>query len=502
MGRWVGAVVGAWVLAAEAAPPEAPPNPWPAMAEVDLRFVHDTLKAQHPGPVDTENPAFNTWLEEGYARALERAREATSFEGWQHALMLYGNGFHDGHLRVSFSVAPVKNRWPGWTVALRDGKYGVTTAGAPVPPDAPAVGSEVLSCDGRALDVMLREDVLPYEGNGALESSRTHVAPLLFLDRGNPWRKLPERCTVREGGKTREVALTWRELDAADGRARAQTAAFGAPPPFAIRDFGPGGVWVSLPIFYPTSPEVAASLKAAVARASEWHKRPFIVFDVRGNTGGSSQWGADILRNLYGADFTDALNDAAPKDTQYVEWRVSPENQRYIASLEPLLTEQFGKDSHIVGFIHGISEGLAAAQKRGDVFYREPDSDEAKPAGDAKKPHAPVPSPVKGRVFVLTDGKCASACLDFVDNALHYPGITHVGLPTSTDTPYMEIRSEKAPSGMAQLNFAIKVYRNRPRSGVPLTPAHRFTGDISDTAALEKWVVGLKAPASAAASPR
>jgi hypothetical protein len=412
--------------------------------------------------------------------------------------MLYGNGFHDGHLGVSFSVGPLKYRWPGWTVALRGGKYGVTTAGAPVLQDAPAPGAEVVSCDGRALDVLLREDVLPYEGRADLEASRTEVAPLLFIDEGNPWRKLPQRCTVREGGKEREVALTWRSLDAADGRARAQTAAFGAPPPFAIRDFGPGGVWVSLPTFHPRSPEATASLKAAVARASEWRKRPFIVFDVRGNSGGSPQWGEDILRNLYGSDFTDALNDAAPKDTQYVEWRVSPENQRYIASLEPLLTEQFGKDSDIVGFIHGISEGLAAAQKRGDVLYREPD--EVKPAGDAKKPHAPVPSPVKGRVFLLTDGRCGSACLDFVDHALRYPGITHVGLPTSADTPYMEVRSEKAPSGMAQLGFAIKVYRNRPRSDVPFIPALRFTGDISDTAALEKWVVGLKAPASA--SPR
>lgn len=59
----------------------APPSPWATMAETDLRSMHDTLLAQHPGPLDAENPAFNQWLEQGHARALERARQATSFEG-------------------------------------------------------------------------------------------------------------------------------------------------------------------------------------------------------------------------------------------------------------------------------------------------------------------------------------------------------------------------------------------------------------------------------------
>lgn len=399
------------------------------------------------------------------------------------------------HLNVRFTVEPVKQRWPGWTVSLRDGKYVVATAGAAAVKDAPEAGSELVSCDGRPAETLLREDVLPYDGNPALEASRMNVAPLLLIDRGNPWRKLPARCTVREGGKEREVVLTWRDLDAAEGQARAQTAAFGAPPPFAVRDFGPGGVWVSLPRFYATSPEVGDSLRAAVKQASGWRGRSVIVFDVRGNTGGSSQWGADMLRNLYGADFEATLKAPESPRPEYVEWRVSPENQRYLASLEEPLAQQFGKDSPVMGWLSGIRQGLAQAQQRGDALWREPAKDEAKPAG-ASKPGASVPNPVKGRVFVLTDGKCASACLDFVDNALRFPGVTHVGLPTLADTPYMEVRGEVLPSGMARLNLAMKVYRNRPRSGLPFAPVHRYAGDISDTASLEKWVLGLKAVSS------
>jgi hypothetical protein len=493
----VAVLVGSWSWLAQAAQPESS-NPWAAFAEADLRSMRDTLRAQHPGPVDVHNPGFNQWLEQGHARALERARRATSFEGWQHALKLYANGFRDAHLNVRFTVEPVKNRWPGWTVALREGRYVVTTAGAAPVRDAPAAGGELVSCDGRTPEVMLREDVLPYDGNPALEASRTAVAPLLFLDRGNPWRTLPERCTVREGGQEREVTLVWRTIDASEGRERVQAAAFGPPPPFAIRDFGTGGVWVSLPLFFGTTPEVQASLEAAVKQAPSWRGRSVIVFDVRGNNGGSSQWGANLLRGLYGADFEASLGEAEAKATQYVEWRVSPENQRYLASIEELVAQQFGKEAPVLERLRLARQGLAQAQARGETLWREPDG---KAVAKSTAPGA-VPNPVKGRVFVLTDGKCVSACLDFVEGALRFPGVTHVGLPTVADTPYMELRGERLPSGIAQFNFSIKVYRNNPRSGRPFVPVHRFSGDISDTAAVERWVLGLTGPSAPGAPAR
>ncbi len=502
-GRTVGTLamvlMGSWTWRGEAAPP-VPPNPWAAFAEADLRSMRDTLRAQHPGPVDARNPGFTQWLEQGHARALERARQATSFEGWQHALKLYANGFRDAHLNVQFTVQPVKNRWPGWTVALREGKYVVTTGGAAPVRDAPAVGSELVSCDGRAPEALLAEDVLPYDGNPALEASRMAVAPLLFLDRGNPWRKLPERCTVREGGQEREVTLVWRGLEASEGQQRVQAAAFGPPPPFAIRDFGPGGVWVSLPLFFGTTPEVQASLEEAVRRASSWRERSVIVLDVRGNNGGSSQWGRDLLRGLYGDDFEASLKDSGAKEPRYVEWRVSPENQRYLVTIEALLAQQFGKEAPVLGRIRRTSQGLAGAQARGETLWREPEAKEETRAEAAAA--GPVPNPVKGRVFVLTDGKCVSACLDFLEGALRFPGVTHVGLPTVADTPYMELRGERLPSGLAQFNFAMKVYRNNPRSGQPFVPVHRFAGDISDTAAVERWVLGLTGPSVPAASSR
>ena len=42
----------------------------------------------------------------------------------------------------------------------------------------------------------------------------------------------------------------------------------------------------------------------------------------------------------------------------------------------------------------------------------------------------------EGRVLLLTDGDCASACLDFADLVLQLPGTTHLGLPTSADAVF------------------------------------------------------------------
>ena len=95
------------------------------------------------------------------------------------------------------------------------------------------------------------------------------------------------------------------------------------------------------------------------------------------------------------------------------------------------------------------------------------------------------------RVYVLTDGTCASACLDAVDlwTAL---GAVPIGQETSADTLYMEVGEAKMPSGLASVGIPMKVYRGRARgSNVPITPRYAFTGDMRDTPALERWVTNL-----------
>ena len=71
-------------------------------------------------------------------------------------------------------------------------------------------------------------------------------------------------------------------------------------------------------------------------------------------------------------------------------------------------------------------------------------------------------------------------------------GAVQVGQVTSADTVYMEIRRQPLPSGLMDAAIPMKVYRDRPRgNNEPYRPDFPWTGDMTDTAALEAWILAL-----------
>jgi hypothetical protein len=103
------------------------------------------------------------------------------------------------------------------------------------------------------------------------------------------------------------------------------------------------------------------------------------------------------------------------------------------------------------------------------------------------------PSPVKGRVAVLVDHACFSACLDTLDLFTRLPGVKLAGVETGADTIFMDAAHTPLPSGKATLGFGIKAWVQRQRgSNVPYDPdpSLRYTGDLADEAALKHWLAG------------
>ncbi|MCI0618071.1 S41 family peptidase, partial [bacterium] len=80
-----------------------------------------------------------------------------------------------------------------------------------------------------------------------------------------------------------------------------------------------------------------------------------------------------------------------------------------------------------------------------------------------QKEGAQPQNPIKGHIYFLTDGECASACLDFADLMRRLPKVVHVGLPTSADAIYIDNTYTMLPSGLAGLGYSMKVFRNRVR---------------------------------------
>lgn len=473
---------------AQDAPTPAPESWATALAE-DARAFHDLILDSHPGPVDVENPGFNAHLDAGLMLALERARTADSYEDWYFALQEYAASFNDGHLALMdwAGMGHVWTaHWPGFLTGLRTGPDGerheVVFSRDPA---APPEGAVLIGCDGRPAEALAAEVIGRGAGRWSLPSRRAIYASTLFVDQHNPWIQRAEQCEFRVGTGVRRYALTWRDLpdDVRDeGFAAARSPRFTAP--IELRTWS-GGHWIGLGSFNgnPASEDGVAltALQAAVeARAGEIREAPAVVFDLRGNGGGSSAWINALATTLWG----EAEVKARSPEAEAVDWRTSEKNLATIEEYKVLM----GSNPEVLAWLNTIADGLRAARAEGQTLWRHAE-EEALPAPPAG------PGLMKARIWVLTDSGCASACLDAVD-LLKALGATQVGQETSGDTAYMEVRDEALPGGRVVARIPMKVYRGRPRGDNEThVPLHEWTGALADTAGIEAWLAGLDAGA-------
>src|SRR5262249_38303654 len=161
--------------------------------------------------------------------------------------------------------------------------------------------------------------------------------------------------------------------------------------------------FVSLPSFNyfgASATGITALLGEMTARAGEL-RAATVVFDVRGNGGGNSAWAEKVAAAFWGERWVARIGDSFDWT---VDWRGSADN---IAHLNRVIerTQRDGLTEAAQSWAKA-RDALVAAQKKGQSLVRV--------AETPKTAAGPAPvNPVTGRVFLLTDGACASACLDF-----------------------------------------------------------------------------------------
>lgn len=466
--------------------PAASAQDWGDLLRQDARAMHDDIARNHPGPVDPENPGFAAQNDKGLALAQQRARLTTNYAGYLYALLAYSASFDDGHLSAFVPDGVAEPRlnpsWPGFLTAFdaNDEQHVVTRADdAPVP-----VGARLIGCDGKDAATLARDNVGSQGGRWGLHASRVVRGRRLFTDFGNPWIQRPSRCTFEADGKRRDVDLAWRPITQ-DELGRHLTAAYRRQAePIGMRTLADGTVWIALSDFDGNVDHAAAKalqplIKAVAEKRDTILAAPRVVLDLRGNNGGDSRWGAGIAQSLWGKKAVEAVN-LEPKS---VDWRASQDNIAQIQSYETMWAAHGETSSENVAWARKTIAGMQDALSRGKPFYSEPVNPE---------PPTPKPPVTRARIYMVTDSGCASACLDAADLFLAL-GTIHAGEETSGDTVYMDVRHATLPSGRMAVAVAMKVYRGRPRgSNVPLVPRFRYQGDLADTAALERWIAGLR----------
>jgi hypothetical protein len=455
-------------------------NPWSLMIQQDLNKAIDILKNDYAASADNQNVGWSSLQDGAIARAREEAAQVTTFAGYAAVLRRFAGSFEDEHFSISMNLAPRRVAWPRFLIGLDKAKYVVLISDLP---DV-KVGSEVSSCDDVPVDTWLKEKVIPYaEGVPTLEADLASDAPLLLLDDSNPFLLRPKQCVV--GG--RSVNLAWEPVLYSDIRTRITAAILGDyKPAYGWHNFDTAGVWIQIPSFNPKTDHDLEAFRSIIQDAATFRGRDIIVFDVRGNGGGNSEWFMRLLTSLYGQDMVRFY--AREKPQLIREYRASPDIAKFYAAQVSLEQRTLGKQSDSAGDTADVATHIAQALAEGKSTYLQPSEESGQPAVPTT---APV-NPVHARVYVLTDYGCGSACLSFLDEMVRFPNVVQVGLPTHADRPYTNPMVTLLPSGAASLSSATMIRRHRTRlPNQPWIPKFRFDGDIGDTKAVERWIMQL-----------
>lgn len=434
---------------------------WRDAALRDIAAGYQVTLDNHAGALDPHNPAFLADLDAARERGLALAREVKDAPGYVAALQGFTARLNDGHAGIATAkgaVLPVEQqRWPGFVAAWRDDLY-VYAAEAGGPP----VGARIVSCDGKPVRRLLEDNVFAFEGR-AREAGRWWAeARELFVDRGNPFIRLPRRCVFAAAdGKPVERVLDWRPRTE-QAREWSGGAVGLAELPVGMTEPRPNLFWVAMPTFHPNDAERAA-YHAMADRVRQDRARLLqadaVVIDLRGNQGGSSMWSEEFAGALWGEARLKRRRDAYDANT--VTWyRASPGNLAHFRMYEQRFAQQ--GEAKAQAWAAARAAGMAAAQAAGQPYYVDREDATSAPANpQADRPGDPPP--FTRPVYVIVPGYCASACLDAVDMFKLFPNTRLVGAPSSADSTYMEVRSQDLPGGLARVLVPTKLYVGRPR---------------------------------------
>jgi hypothetical protein len=451
---------------------------WQALTRLDLDAAYAMLRDNHPAmAAELGDTAFMTRIEAAYADGLKRIEKVDSFYGLRATLAAFGNAAGDKHIGAGFGLMRQYTIWPQFLVR-QSGRDFVVVRGPYASESAPPEGAKLISCDGAAAEAFAKARIGVFHANWSIEAQRAAEAWRLFVNDRNPFVDAPKSCRFESNGAKKDYALQWGGSSYDVVAPVIVRASAGAGAGFGVKRLANGAYWISMERM---DNDAEAVVAAAAKEGDALRAAPYVVVDVRGNGGGSSSYGDRLADVLFGPAAASQSDEAGGE-----AWRVSPGNTAGIKAFAADARAS-GSNADIVAWAEQMASMLERAEKSGDRFA--PALPKPLPAPPAfVDPKGGVPG--KARVYLLTDYSCFSSCL-LMTWSFKRRGAAQVGLPTDAATRYMENRDALLPSRLASFSTLQKVSLGAPLQIGPFEPAARYSGDISDNAAVERWIEGL-----------
>jgi hypothetical protein len=450
----------------------APQDPrWAQITSSDVEAAYRFLLDNHPGAAPSLHDAdFMQRLTSAHEAAVQRALSARSYQG-----------MGDKHIwsRPIFNEA--YPRWSGVIISKRETAFVVTNTDET---HAQLRGAELLSCDGVAVEEMAKKNLGDFRADWSIGAQQIQAAPWLLIDEQNPFIRRPASCIFKQGSAQHDVKLEWERIRRETLLPRLKAAIGAGASGFGVRPVG-NGMWIALQDL--SAPETEGVVKAVETQKQALREAAFVVVDVRGNGGGSSEVAREIAESLMGHDFVvshlgvESQSNCGGADGA---WRTSSGN---IADMEYLLTTVLAGGSEAHRIFGEILRDAKTARERGEDFSASIHC----PIAPKPTSSRPPVSALHGKLFLLTDNLCFSSCLALTEDFRDL-GAMQIGQTTDAATHFTEVREAYLPSGYSLFSTLQSVVdADGPAQVGPFQPSVEYSGDIAETANLEQWVIRL-----------
>ena len=453
---------------------------WRSVTLQDVRAAYLLLRDNHPGAAaELHDLEFQKRLADSHELALRRARTVSSYEGYMATLAGFATGMGDKHIWSRPTFVVNLPRWAGMLVSKRGDTWIVSDAEES---NKRLLGANLVGCDGVEVRALARKNLGAFRAVWSVGAQQIQSAPWLLVDEGNPFITRPKSCLFRHDGRDEAVSLEWTRIKRESLLGRLKKAVGAGAAGFGVRKAAQG-FWIALQDL--ESDQARNVVKAVEEQKAMLREAAFVVLDLRGNGGGSSDMGRQIAKSLLGPAAVDERLGKSDENCEGADgaWRASEGNINNLQYLQTLPIVVQGSPE-VQKIFSEVLQSARSARAQGKQFSA---SITCTPEPPPKPAATQVPSLFKGRLILLTDNLCFSSCLSVTED-FRALGALHVGETTDAATHFVEVREQFLPSGYSLFSTLQSVYASAPVQLGPYEPAIPYNGDISDTPALEEWV--------------